>query len=209
MRDILTALAGAVILLLVAALAVPPFVAWEGYRGTIDRTIARSLGVAGSDRGPIGVRLLPSPRLKLDRLRLGDRGWRARRSPPSTSPARCVDQGRDRPGAAAEGRDPLHRDADRPGRGQAPGDRRRGDAAARARALGGPAARPRHRGPVDPAVRADDPGAARPAGRSSSTPRRCRSRRPRLVGPWRADGTQPGRAVPGLDRRARPRRASA
>ena len=71
MRDILTALAGAVILLLVAALAVPPFVAWEGYRGTIDRTIARSLGVAAQTEGRIGVRLLPSPRLKLDRLRLG------------------------------------------------------------------------------------------------------------------------------------------
>jgi uncharacterized protein involved in outer membrane biogenesis len=70
-RDILTALAGAVILLLVAALAVPPFVAWEGYRGTIDRTIARSLGVAAQTEGRIGVRLLPSPRLKLDRLRLG------------------------------------------------------------------------------------------------------------------------------------------
>lgn len=71
MRDILTALAGAVILLLVAALAVPPFVAWEGYRGTIDRTITRSLGVAAQTEGRIGVRLLPSPRLKLDRLRLG------------------------------------------------------------------------------------------------------------------------------------------
>ncbi|MCJ2035924.1 AsmA family protein [Methylobacterium sp. J-068] len=71
MRDILTALAGAVILLLVAALAVPPFVGWEGYRGTIDRTITRSLGVEARTEGRIGLRLLPSPRLKLDRLRLG------------------------------------------------------------------------------------------------------------------------------------------
>ena len=71
MRDILTALAGAVILLLVAALAVPPFVAWEGYRGTLDRTIARSLGLEAHTEGRIGLRLLPSPRLKLDRLRLG------------------------------------------------------------------------------------------------------------------------------------------
>nr|WP_279292585.1 AsmA family protein [Methylobacterium goesingense] len=67
----MTALAGAVVLLLVAALAVPPFVAWEGYRGTIDRTIARSLGIEAQTEGRIGLRLLPSPRLKLDRLRLG------------------------------------------------------------------------------------------------------------------------------------------
>ena len=71
MRDLLTALAGAVILLLVAALAVPPFVAWEGYRGLLDRTITRSLGVEAHTEGRIGLRLLPSPRLKLDRLRLG------------------------------------------------------------------------------------------------------------------------------------------
>jgi hypothetical protein len=70
-RDLLTALAGAVILLLVAALAVPPFVAWEGYRGLLDRTITRSLGVEAHTEGRIGLRLLPSPRLKLDRLRLG------------------------------------------------------------------------------------------------------------------------------------------
>ncbi|MCJ2048056.1 AsmA family protein [Methylobacterium sp. J-078] len=71
MRDLLTALAGAVILLLVAALAVPPFVAWEGYRGLLDRTIGRSLGIEVHTEGRIGLRLLPSPRLKLDRLRLG------------------------------------------------------------------------------------------------------------------------------------------
>ncbi|HEX8417501.1 MAG TPA: AsmA family protein, partial [Methylobacterium sp.] len=72
MRDILTALAGAVILILVAALAVPPFVAWEGQRALIDRTIARSLGLPARSEGRIAVRLLPSPRLRLDRLRLGD-----------------------------------------------------------------------------------------------------------------------------------------
>ncbi|MGU3361090.1 AsmA family protein [Methylobacterium sp. M6A4_1b] len=82
MRDILTALAGAVILLLVAALAVPPFVAWEGYRGTVDRTIARSLGIEAQTEGRIGLRLLPSPRLKLDRLRLG----------PGTAPNPSLDQ---------------------------------------------------------------------------------------------------------------------
>ncbi|WP_264050530.1 AsmA family protein [Methylobacterium flocculans] len=71
MRDLLTVLAGAVVLLLVAALAVPPFVGWDAYRGVIDGTIARSLGVEARSEGRIGLRLLPSPRLKFDRLRLG------------------------------------------------------------------------------------------------------------------------------------------
>lgn len=71
MRDILTALAGAVILLLVAALAVPPFVAWDRHRGFIDRSIGRSLGLTVRSEGGIAVRLLPSPRLRFDRLHLG------------------------------------------------------------------------------------------------------------------------------------------
>ncbi|MCJ2081750.1 AsmA family protein [Methylobacterium sp. J-090] len=72
MRDILTALAGIVVLLLVAALAVPPFVAWEGQRGLIDGAVSRSLGLPARSEGRIEVRLLPSPRLRFDRLRLGD-----------------------------------------------------------------------------------------------------------------------------------------
>lgn len=70
-RDILTALAGAVILILVAALAVPPLVAWESYRTLVDRTIGRSLGLDARTEGRIAVRLLPSPQLSVDRLRIG------------------------------------------------------------------------------------------------------------------------------------------
>ncbi|WP_019905798.1 AsmA family protein [Methylobacterium sp. 77] len=71
MRDILTALAGAVILILVAALAVPPLVAWESYRTLVDRTIGTSLGLDARTEGRIAVRLLPSPQLSVDRLRIG------------------------------------------------------------------------------------------------------------------------------------------
>ena len=70
-RDILTALAGAVILILVAALTVPPLVAWESYRTLVDRTIGRSLGLDARTDGRIAVRLLPSPQLSVDRLRIG------------------------------------------------------------------------------------------------------------------------------------------
>ncbi|MHB2211667.1 AsmA protein [Methylobacterium sp. CM6257] len=71
MRDLLTALAGAVILVLVAALAVPPFVDWQAHRALVDQALARSLGVPARTDGRIEVRLLPSPRLRIDRLHLG------------------------------------------------------------------------------------------------------------------------------------------
>ncbi|WP_232629826.1 AsmA family protein [Methylobacterium sp. Leaf118] len=71
MRDLLTALAGAVVLLLAAALAVPPFIDWTGQRALIERMLAGSLGVAVQSEGAVDVRLLPSPHLRLARLRLG------------------------------------------------------------------------------------------------------------------------------------------
>lgn len=71
LRDLLTALAGAVILVLVAALAVPPFVDWQAHRALVDQALARSLGVPARTDGRIEVRLLPSPRLRVDRLHLG------------------------------------------------------------------------------------------------------------------------------------------
>ncbi|MEH3117182.1 MAG: AsmA family protein [Methylorubrum populi] len=71
MRDILTALAGAVVLLLVAALAVPPFIDWSAHRALIDRTLAESLGAGARSEGAVDLRLLPSPHLRLARLRLG------------------------------------------------------------------------------------------------------------------------------------------
>ncbi|MEH3147995.1 MAG: AsmA family protein [Methylobacterium frigidaeris] len=68
MRDILTALAALVILILAAALAVPPLVPWESYRGTVDAALSRSLGLEVRTEGRLGVRLLPLPRLRADRL---------------------------------------------------------------------------------------------------------------------------------------------
>ncbi len=68
MRDILTALAGLVILILAAALAVPPLVGWESYRGTVDGALSRSLGLEVRTEGRLQLRLLPLPRLRADRL---------------------------------------------------------------------------------------------------------------------------------------------
>ncbi|MBM6594557.1 hypothetical protein [Microvirga pudoricolor] len=71
MRDILTVLASIVILILAAAVAAPPFIDWEAHRSTVDGMISRAAGVQAHTEGRISVRLLPSPRLRFDRLRLG------------------------------------------------------------------------------------------------------------------------------------------
>ncbi|MET0430327.1 MAG: AsmA family protein, partial [Microvirga sp.] len=71
MRDILTVLASIVILILAAAVAAPPFIDWEAQRSTVDQIISRATGVQAHTEGRINVRLLPSPRLRFDRLRLG------------------------------------------------------------------------------------------------------------------------------------------
>ncbi len=72
MRDLLTALAGAIVLVLIAALAVPPFIDWSAQRSLIDRTLSASLGAPVHSEGSIAVRLLPSPRVQFDRLHIGD-----------------------------------------------------------------------------------------------------------------------------------------
>lgn len=71
MRDILTVVASLVILVLAAALIVPPLVDWEARRGLIEGAITRSTGVEARTEGRLELRLLPSPRIRIDALRLG------------------------------------------------------------------------------------------------------------------------------------------
>jgi hypothetical protein len=72
LRDILTVLAILLIVALTAAVAAPPFVPWEAYRETIERGIAAAAGTPARTEGAITVRLLPTPRLRIERLRLGE-----------------------------------------------------------------------------------------------------------------------------------------
>ncbi|WP_029029320.1 hypothetical protein [Salinarimonas rosea] len=76
MRDILTALAGLVIVLLTAALVAPPLIDWDLRRGEVERALSRAAGATIRTEGPLDVRLLPSPRLSVGRLSIGgaDRG---------------------------------------------------------------------------------------------------------------------------------------
>jgi len=71
LRDILTIIASVVILILAIAVAAPPFIDWEGHRDSIDRMISRASGTEARTQGRIGIRLLPSPKIRLDNLQLG------------------------------------------------------------------------------------------------------------------------------------------
>ncbi|WP_349370795.1 AsmA-like C-terminal region-containing protein [Salinarimonas sp.] len=74
MRDILTALAGLVIVLLTAALVAPPLIDWDLRRAEVEAALSRAAGAPIETAGPIEVRLLPSPRLGVGRLVIGGSG---------------------------------------------------------------------------------------------------------------------------------------
>jgi hypothetical protein len=74
LRDVLTILAGLLILVLAAALAVPPVVDWPAHRAVVDEAIARAVGAPAKTEGALELRLLPTPRLRADRVTLGSPG---------------------------------------------------------------------------------------------------------------------------------------
>lgn len=71
MREALTLLAGLLVAALLAALLGPGFVDWREYRPHFEQRISAALGVETRVAGEIGLRLLPSPRLRLGQVRLG------------------------------------------------------------------------------------------------------------------------------------------
>ncbi len=71
MRDVLTILAGLVILILAAAVAAPPFLDWREHRDWVEAGIARGTGLAIRTDGDIAVRLLPTPRIEIGSLAAG------------------------------------------------------------------------------------------------------------------------------------------
>lgn len=71
MRESLTVLAGLLVLALLAALIGPGFVDWRAYRPQIETRLSEALGVETRIGGGIGLRLLPSPRIALEDVRIG------------------------------------------------------------------------------------------------------------------------------------------
>lgn len=70
MRDILTIIAAIVILILTVAVAAPPFIDWDAHRDAIDRVLSRASGAEAHTGGKIAVRLLPSPKIRVEHLSL-------------------------------------------------------------------------------------------------------------------------------------------
>ncbi len=89
MRDILTIIASIVIVILAVAVAAPPLIDWQDHRETVDRLISRASGTEAKTEGDIGIRLLPTPRIRLDRLATGrqDGGFAHARPPISSGPS--------------------------------------------------------------------------------------------------------------------------
>lgn len=77
MRESLTVLAGLLVLTLLAALIGPGFVDWRLYRQEFETRLSTALGVEVRVAGDIGMRLLPSPRLTLGDVRIGEANGKA------------------------------------------------------------------------------------------------------------------------------------
>ncbi|MFC0218568.1 AsmA family protein [Pseudochelatococcus lubricantis] len=71
MRDLFTVVAVLIVAVLCAALAVPYAVDWQAWRGDVEAALGKAFGVPVHTEGAITVRLLPTPRLALDRVALG------------------------------------------------------------------------------------------------------------------------------------------
>lgn len=74
LRESLTVLAALLVLALLTALIGPGFVDWRAYRPQIETRLSEALGVETAIGGDIRVRLLPSPRVTLGALRIGEPG---------------------------------------------------------------------------------------------------------------------------------------
>ena len=72
MRDILTAFAAAMIVLIVAALVGPMLVDWNAQRALVERELSAVLGQRVRVSGDIDVRLLPTPVLDLKGVSFGE-----------------------------------------------------------------------------------------------------------------------------------------
>ncbi len=72
MRDGLTFLATLVLLALLGALVGPVFVDWNQHRALIEDQLRRATGLDIVTTGPIHLRFLPSPQIKISGLRVGE-----------------------------------------------------------------------------------------------------------------------------------------
>jgi hypothetical protein len=74
LREILTILAAVVVVVLTAALAIPPFIDWTAHAQALAGRISAVLGTPTSIGGPVVLRLLPAPRLDVGHLSIAGNG---------------------------------------------------------------------------------------------------------------------------------------
>ena len=74
MRNFLTFIAVALVTALTVALVAPPFIDWTARRDMVARAIATRIGTPVRISGPVTLRLLPTPYLKLADVAIGPRG---------------------------------------------------------------------------------------------------------------------------------------
>ncbi len=77
MQTTLLGLAIAIILALVAALVAPFVVDWNLYRSSFEEQASRLTGLTVHVKGAIDARILPSPRINLRDVEVGEAGRRA------------------------------------------------------------------------------------------------------------------------------------
>ena len=70
MRETLTFLAAAVLVVLALALAVPPFIDWTAYGAALGARVGQALDADVRLNGPLSIRLLPSPHFQTGALRV-------------------------------------------------------------------------------------------------------------------------------------------
>lgn len=70
MRETLTFLAAAVLVVLGLALAVPPFIDWTAYGAALGARVGQALDADVRLKGPLSIRLLPSPHFQTGALRV-------------------------------------------------------------------------------------------------------------------------------------------
>lgn len=70
-RDLFSIVAVLLVAVLCAALAVPYFVDWQSRRAEVEAALGQAFGVEVHTQGAITVRLLPTPRLALERISVG------------------------------------------------------------------------------------------------------------------------------------------
>ena len=72
MNNVLLYIGGVLVAVLSALFAVPHFIDWNGYRGVFEEEVSRFVGREVRVGGAVNVRLLPSPYVRFEKIRVAD-----------------------------------------------------------------------------------------------------------------------------------------